>query len=192
LKRVLFDHNVPSRLARLLKGFDIKLARDLGWERLTNGKLLEAVEKNGFDILLTGDKSLRDEQTLFGRKLGIVSMPATAGESCAITGRRSRKPCTSASPVRCFPCSVVSSPAGNAETPCIEFVGKPLLWEARLDPERSSKSIAAFSFRAGDEAKEVFGNLSCLKLGGPGRVRTVDLFHAMEARSQLRHRPPYG
>ena len=25
--------------------------------------------------------------------------------------------------------------------------------------------------------------------GGPERVRTVDLFHAMEARSQLRHRP---
>ena len=24
---------------------------------------------------------------------------------------------------------------------------------------------------------------------GPGRIRTVDLFHAMEARSQLRHRP---
>jgi hypothetical protein len=30
----------------------------------------------------------------------------------------------------------------------------------------------------------------CLEcFGGPGRVRTVDLFHAMEARSQLRHRP---
>src|SRR5258706_1291744 len=28
--------------------------------------------------------------------------------------------------------------------------------------------------------------------GGPGRVRTVDLFHAMEARSQLRHRPTYA
>ena len=27
--------------------------------------------------------------------------------------------------------------------------------------------------------------------GGPGRVRTVDLFHAMEARSQLRHRPKH-
>src|ERR1035438_2524451 len=26
-------------------------------------------------------------------------------------------------------------------------------------------------------------------VGGPERVRTVDLFHAMEARSQLRHRP---
>src|SRR5208283_4001773 len=25
--------------------------------------------------------------------------------------------------------------------------------------------------------------------GGPGEIRTHDLFHAMEARSQLRHRP---
>jgi hypothetical protein len=36
--------------------------------------------------------------------------------------------------------------------------------------------------------------LSCGKsvaerYGGPGRDRTDDLFHAMEARSQLRHRP---
>jgi hypothetical protein len=28
-----------------------------------------------------------------------------------------------------------------------------------------------------------------LRIGGPGRDRTGDLFHAMEARSQLRHRP---
>lgn len=29
-------------------------------------------------------------------------------------------------------------------------------------------------------------------LGGPGRVRTGDLIHAMDARSQLRHRPTWG
>ena len=28
--------------------------------------------------------------------------------------------------------------------------------------------------------------------GGPDRDRTDDLFHAMEARSQLRHRPTCG
>ena len=28
-----------------------------------------------------------------------------------------------------------------------------------------------------------------MTFGGPGRDRTDDLFHAMEARSQLRHRP---
>jgi hypothetical protein len=27
------------------------------------------------------------------------------------------------------------------------------------------------------------------KVGGPEGIRTLDLFHAMEARSQLRHRP---
>src|SRR5438105_2311763 len=30
------------------------------------------------------------------------------------------------------------------------------------------------------------------EIGGPGRDRTDDLFHAMEARSQLRHRPTRG
>ncbi len=35
--------------------------------------------------------------------------------------------------------------------------------------------------------------LNYLRLrGGPGRDRTDDLFHAMEARSQLRHRPTIG
>ena len=29
------------------------------------------------------------------------------------------------------------------------------------------------------------------RIGGPGRDRTDDLFHAMEARSQLRHRPTF-
>ncbi len=29
-------------------------------------------------------------------------------------------------------------------------------------------------------------------IGGPDRDRTDDLFHAMEARSQLRHRPTFG
>ncbi len=36
------------------------------------------------------------------------------------------------------------------------------------------------------------GPLSVRKNGGPGRDRTDDLFHAMEARSQLRHRPTRG
>src|SRR5438128_1562817 len=34
------------------------------------------------------------------------------------------------------------------------------------------------------------GDGKCLKrFGGPEGIRTLDLFHAMEARSQLRHRP---
>jgi hypothetical protein len=33
------------------------------------------------------------------------------------------------------------------------------------------------------------GLLRAMAIGGPGEIRTHDLFHAMEARSQLRHRP---
>src|ERR1022692_4493711 len=33
------------------------------------------------------------------------------------------------------------------------------------------------------------GGKSSKRFGGPGEIRTHDLFHAMEARSQLRHRP---
>ncbi len=36
----------------------------------------------------------------------------------------------------------------------------------------------------GAEARKCFKGF-----GGPGEIRTHDLFHAMEARSQLRHRP---
>src|ERR1035437_3581606 len=47
-----------------------------------------------------------------------------------------------------------------------------------------------------DSGDCVLGWLGCGKClkscGGPARVRTVDLVHAMEARSQLRHRPTFA
>jgi hypothetical protein len=76
LKRVIFDHNVPARLSGLLKAFDIELARNLGWQELHNGKLLRACEESGFDVMPTGDKSMPDEQTMRGRKIGLVCMSA--------------------------------------------------------------------------------------------------------------------
>jgi hypothetical protein len=46
----------------------------MGWSRVSNGKLLDAAEQAGFEVLLTGDKSLRYEQNMTGRKIGVVSM----------------------------------------------------------------------------------------------------------------------
>jgi hypothetical protein len=43
---------------------------------------------------------------------------------------------------------------------------------------------------SGDYVHGWMGNGKSMKcFGGPGEIRTHDLFHAMEARSQLRHRP---
>ena len=61
LRRVLFDHNVPSPLPRFLWEYEIKLADEVGWATLQNGQLLSAAERAGFEILLSGDQTIKYE-----------------------------------------------------------------------------------------------------------------------------------
>ncbi len=70
--RILFDHNTPSGIARHLAGHTVTKAKDIGWDRLTNGDLLAAAEKAGFDLLLTADKNMRYQQNLSGRTMALV------------------------------------------------------------------------------------------------------------------------
>jgi len=72
--KVLFDHNVPEPLARLLEAHDIKLADEMGWARLKSGALLAHAEQAGFDSLLSGDKTIRHEQNMKGRRIAMVYM----------------------------------------------------------------------------------------------------------------------
>ncbi len=74
--KILFDHNVPGPLQRYFKGHEVKLADEMGWATLKNGALLEAAEKAGFDVLLSGDKTLRHEQNMSARKLAFFYMSA--------------------------------------------------------------------------------------------------------------------
>jgi len=55
-----------------LEGHTVKEARAQGWDTLSNGDLLNAAEKAGFDVLLTTDSNLPHQQNLQGRKLAIV------------------------------------------------------------------------------------------------------------------------
>jgi hypothetical protein len=74
LKRVLFDHNVPGPLERFFRNYDVHLADEMGWAKLKNGQLLDAAEASGFDVLLSSDKTIRYEQNMTGRKIGVVAM----------------------------------------------------------------------------------------------------------------------
>ena len=69
---ILFDHGTPKGLARALAGHTIATAQSRGWERLSNGLLLDAAEHAGFDLLLSTDRSIRHQQNLTGRKIAIV------------------------------------------------------------------------------------------------------------------------
>jgi hypothetical protein len=70
--RILFDHGTPSGIAGALPDHQVTEARELGWDRISNGELLRKAETAGFDCLLTTDKRIRYQQNLTGRKIAIV------------------------------------------------------------------------------------------------------------------------
>ena len=69
---VLFDHSTPAPLSSCLTGHTVIEARDRGWDRLSNGELLDEAERAGFDVLLTADKNMRYQQNLRGRRMALV------------------------------------------------------------------------------------------------------------------------
>jgi hypothetical protein len=72
VSKVLFDVNVPRSASRFLTGHVVAFADRHGWRELSNGDLLSAAERDGFDVMLTADTNLRYQQNLVGRHIGIV------------------------------------------------------------------------------------------------------------------------
>jgi hypothetical protein len=70
--RILFDNGTPRGLARYLLNHTVDEARLHGWEELENGSLIAAVEKAGFDLMLTTDKNIRYQQNLQGRTIALI------------------------------------------------------------------------------------------------------------------------
>ena len=69
---ILFDHVTPAPLAAYLVGHVVTKAKDRGWDRLSNGDLLSAAEKAGFDLLITADNNMRYQQNMAGRKIALL------------------------------------------------------------------------------------------------------------------------
>jgi hypothetical protein len=71
MTRILFDQNVPVGFRRHLP-YEVSTAYENGWHELRNGELLAAAERAGFEIFLTCDQSIRHQQNLAGRTIGVV------------------------------------------------------------------------------------------------------------------------
>jgi hypothetical protein len=52
----------------------VKVADEMGWSRTKNGLLLDAAEQAGFEVLLSGDQTIRYEQNMKNRRIGVVLM----------------------------------------------------------------------------------------------------------------------
>ncbi len=70
--RILLDENIPFGLKDLLAGFEVRTADEMGWAGVTNGRLLDAAEAAGFQIIVTADRNIRAQQRLAGRKIALV------------------------------------------------------------------------------------------------------------------------
>jgi len=70
--RLLVDECIDERLRLLFPGHECESARFAGLAGLKNGRLLEAAEEGGFDVLITADQNIPEQQNLSGRKIALV------------------------------------------------------------------------------------------------------------------------
>ena len=62
--KILLDHNAPHRLRRVLPEHEVHTAAYLGWSELENGELLEVAASHGYDLVITCDQGISNEQNL--------------------------------------------------------------------------------------------------------------------------------
>ena len=74
---ILFDHGAPRGVARAIHPHTVITAKARGWDRLTNGALLNAAEEAAFDLLFTTDRGIRYQQNLKGRRIALVVLTGT-------------------------------------------------------------------------------------------------------------------
>ena len=70
--RLLIDECVDERLRFLFPDHDCQTARFANLAGLKNGRLLEAAEVAGFDVLITVDQNIPDQQNFAVRRISLA------------------------------------------------------------------------------------------------------------------------
>jgi hypothetical protein len=78
---VLLDENIPAGLRKLLLGHEATQPTEAGLAGVSNGELLMAAEKLGFEVLRTADRNLSYQQNLTGRAIIIVVLDTNRWET---------------------------------------------------------------------------------------------------------------
>ncbi len=76
--KILFDQETPVPLRHHLVGHAVTTAYEQGWSSLTNGKLLNAAEQAGYQLLITTDQHLQHQQQLARRQVAILVLRSTS------------------------------------------------------------------------------------------------------------------
>lgn len=76
--RILLDENLPTKVKYDFgQDHEVKTVKDMGWLGKKNGELLGLATLNGFDVFITLDKNLRNQQNLNKFDLKFILLLAT-------------------------------------------------------------------------------------------------------------------
>lgn len=82
--KLLLDHCVPRRLARHFPNHEVRLAIEMGWQELRNGRLLQAAADAGFEAMITTDRNIRFQQNLQRLPIAVVILKAVSNSPAAL------------------------------------------------------------------------------------------------------------
>ncbi len=74
--KILLDHNLDRRLKNYLTEYETATTQEQNWADVLNGELLTLAEQNGFDVLLTADTNIKNQQNVANRKIAILVLRA--------------------------------------------------------------------------------------------------------------------
>jgi predicted nuclease of predicted toxin-antitoxin system len=73
--KVLLDECVDWRLLRDLPNHEVKTLKQVGWEKIDDGELLGLAARQ-FDVFITVDKDLPQQQNISGYQLAVIILRA--------------------------------------------------------------------------------------------------------------------
>ena len=75
---MIFDQGTPVPLRESLRHHEVVTAYERGWSTLDNGALLDAPERDSFEVPVTTDSKLKHQQNLASRRIAIVVLLSTS------------------------------------------------------------------------------------------------------------------
>jgi predicted nuclease of predicted toxin-antitoxin system len=74
--KILLDHNLDRRLKQYLTNYETATTQEKGWADVLNGELLSLAEQNSFEVLLTADSNIKNQQNITDRRISILVLRA--------------------------------------------------------------------------------------------------------------------
>ncbi|HTU23537.1 MAG TPA: hypothetical protein VMG10_36210 [Gemmataceae bacterium] len=76
--RILLDECVPRRLRQEFPGHYVRTVPEMGWSGKKNGELLQLMNGQGLEVLVTVDQNIRHQQNLQAAGVAVVVLVASS------------------------------------------------------------------------------------------------------------------